>query len=273
MVKAEQIDEGIIRFIKEDCPYFYSATLLLGAEGNILFDTLLGPQDMEPVRDVLDREDPGKPLFIILSHSHWDHVYGTKAFPGVPVIAHTLCGKYMENEGRQVLQDFQREGRFTGVELVRPNIVFNGFLTLFSGENRVEVLHTPGHTADSVSLYIPAKGVLVAGDTVEDPLPMLEWTGHTTDFLSTLDNLLGLPVRTVIPSHGSVSGRGLIIQNRRYVSNLLTKVAEYKGSGKKPAELMKLPTSKFTGPEVQADAKGYRESHLENLRKVWEEIS
>ena len=71
---------------------------------------------------------------------------------------------------------------------------------------RLEVLHTPGHTAGSVSLYCPDLEVLFTGDTLlaSGPAPH---NGIFPDFPRQLtaigEKLLDLPPRTrVLPGHG-----------------------------------------------------------------------
>ena len=56
------------------------------------------------------------------------------------------------------------------------------------GGVRVEVLHTPGHSPGSLSLFIPEDGALFTGDVLPEPgaLPIYE------DVLQTLDSLIKL---------------------------------------------------------------------------------
>ncbi|MBO0820692.1 MAG: MBL fold metallo-hydrolase, partial [Nocardiopsaceae bacterium] len=74
---------------------------------------------------------------------------------------------------------------------------------------RLEVLHTPGHTAGSVCLYCPDLEVVFTGDTLlaAGPAPH---DGIFPDFPRQLtaigEKLLGLPPGTrVLPGHGEES--------------------------------------------------------------------
>jgi glyoxylase-like metal-dependent hydrolase (beta-lactamase superfamily II) len=74
------------------------------------------------------------------------------------------------------------------------------------GDVRLEVLHTPGHTRGSVSLYCADLGVVFTGDTLlaSGPAPH---EGEYPDFPGQLtaigERLLGLPSATrVLPGHG-----------------------------------------------------------------------
>jgi hydroxyacylglutathione hydrolase len=75
------------------------------------------------------------------------------------------------------------------------------------GATEFHVLHTPGHTQGSISLYAPAESKLIAGDTLfqgsigRTDLP----GGDGRQILRSIhEKLLPLPEETiVIPGHGA----------------------------------------------------------------------
>src|SRR5258708_1160028 len=77
-------------------------------------------------------------------------------------------------------------------------------LTLGPAEFRV--LHTPGHTQGSISLWIPMENKLIAGDTLfRDSIGRTDLPGgNPRQILRSIeDKLLGLPEETVVvPGHG-----------------------------------------------------------------------
>jgi glyoxylase-like metal-dependent hydrolase (beta-lactamase superfamily II) len=68
------------------------------------------------------------------------------------------------------------------------------------------VLHTPGHTQGSISLFIPSEGKLIAGDTLfRDSIGRTDLPGGDgRQILASIHNkLLVLPDETVVvPGHG-----------------------------------------------------------------------
>ena len=68
------------------------------------------------------------------------------------------------------------------------------------------ILHTPGHTQGSLSIWIPSENKLVAGDTLfRDSIGRTDLPGGDGRQIlrSIHDKLLGLPGETVvIPGHG-----------------------------------------------------------------------
>ena len=69
------------------------------------------------------------------------------------------------------------------------------------GDERFDVVHTPGHSSDSICLYNEAEGVLFAGDS---PLLIRSATGtYEAGFLAALENLCARDVRRIYFGHGA----------------------------------------------------------------------
>jgi glyoxylase-like metal-dependent hydrolase (beta-lactamase superfamily II) len=69
------------------------------------------------------------------------------------------------------------------------------------GDEVFEVIHTPGHSSDSVCFYNQTEGVLFAGDT---PLLITSPTGtYETGFLAAVEKLCARDVRRIYFGHGA----------------------------------------------------------------------
>lgn len=92
-----------------------------------------------------------------------------------------------------------------GVRVVPPTVAVEDSLVLVRGERPVVVRYLGrGHTRGDVVVHLPGDGIVIAGDLVVWPVPSVGSTSYPADFGPTLERLLTLRPRLVVPGHGSV---------------------------------------------------------------------
>jgi glyoxylase-like metal-dependent hydrolase (beta-lactamase superfamily II) len=91
-----------------------------------------------------------------------------------------------------------------GVEIVLPTMTFEEGLTLHEGGREIQIKYLGrGHTSGDIVVYLPQEGIVVAGDLVISPVPYVgNPQSHPGDWSATLDKLIALPHKTIIPGHG-----------------------------------------------------------------------
>jgi glyoxylase-like metal-dependent hydrolase (beta-lactamase superfamily II) len=74
----------------------------------------------------------------------------------------------------------------------------------------VQILHTPGHTPGHICLFEERSGTLLAGDLVATDSTILIHPddGDLETYMQSLEKVLLLPVRSLIPAHGAPVERG-----------------------------------------------------------------
>lgn len=77
-------------------------------------------------------------------------------------------------------------------------------LPVDGGEWRLRAVEAPGHTADHLAYFRPADRVLFTGDLVlgRGSSLVAHPDGSVSDYLRTLDRLIGLRPRLLLPGHG-----------------------------------------------------------------------
>lgn len=143
-----------------------------------------------------------KPKMILLTHGHFDHIFGVKECAdkyGIPV--------YMNQEDNYVIQhNFssrfglkEPDSSFTTEPIEDEQIIH-------FGNTEFKVITTPGHTSGGVCFYDEKDKALFSGDTLF--AGAIGRTDHPTGdydklIVSVMDKLMGLPGDVIVfPGHG-----------------------------------------------------------------------
>lgn len=171
------------RYLGETVHSAMIAWLILGGEKTVLVDTGPPPKEWtEKYHRKMFRTDeeylvpalathglgPGDIDLVVLTHLHWDHIYGCQDVPNVPILA-------QKRELQYAVAPFPRDARAYEADLGAPQIfAIHGRLQLVDGDEElfpgVRLLLTPGHTPGSQAVLVDTnKGVhAIAGDTFNE---------------------------------------------------------------------------------------------------------
>jgi cyclase len=204
----ERVTEDVYVFISS----LYAevaATVVLTPDGAVVIDTMPFPEETKHVREfALSRCRRGV-RYVILTHHHADHVYGSYLFPEAELIAHRQCRDILLKVGEESLAQARAQTpALASVELRIPQLVFDVDLLLRLGEKTIHLMHAPGHSPDGLMVHIREDKVLVASDVVT-PVP-LAVRGDIDELIKSLKEVKGLALENVIQGHGGVLLRGEI---------------------------------------------------------------
>ena len=140
---------------------------------------------------------------ILLTHGHFDHfgaVNELRQMLGVPVYAHEASGAYLTDPKFNLSIYCGPPMTVEHVESLRDGQTLTDEQAPSLG---LRVLHTPGHTTDSVTLYDKAAGIAFVGDTIfKESIGNYTFPGGNKDLLiqSIMERVFTLPDDTVLYS-------------------------------------------------------------------------
>jgi len=233
-----KVDTNVF-FIQEK--YFISWNLaniffIKGKERDLLIDTGVGIYSLPAFLQFSKlRQEPSKPLDVVLTHAHFDHSGGAHQFD--KVFVHHKEADTVRSGHRRLTASWvtasevipkpsqpwdPREYRVlsSNVHSIEDGHSFD------LGDRKVNIIHIPGHSPGSIAL-LDNSGVLVTGDTLyATDHGLIDWypqskclkMKESVEKLKTIceDN----KIRTILPGHNQVLTReeGILAANQ-YLDN------------------------------------------------------
>ena len=196
---------------------------LLRGDHALIYDTHVSVAHALAVKAALEAKGARR-FTVVLSHWHLDHVAGTAAFPGAPVIANARTDAHLRARFAAITA-----GTSSGMPVIDPLIlptqVFTGQMVLWIGDLEVHLIEANIHSDDATVLWLPDARILLAGDTVEDCVTYVGEPEHFATHLLDLERLAGLKPAFVLPNHGA-AGR---IAAGGYDARILPAMQRYVG--------------------------------------------
>lgn len=125
---------------------------------------MMNEREEEMIKSFVD-ENQLQPELVILTHVHIDHVTGVdwcvKQY-GCTVMAH--------KDDKMNFTILPLQVKLFGLKIATPNFKIDEYLT--DGQvidvlgEELKVIHTPGHSKGSITLYAPESAIAVTGDTL-----------------------------------------------------------------------------------------------------------
>ena len=155
---------------------------LLDGPVPVLFDagfSVLVPLYEREIKRILGSRSPA---YLFLTHAHWDHIGGAGHFkvlwPDLHIAGHARIREILTHPGAiQSIEGLNRQGARDMPhwgQAIEKDLPFKPFaldLALRAGQClelapdcHVTALHTPGHTRDLISYWIPERRILIASE-------------------------------------------------------------------------------------------------------------
>ncbi|MDH5696290.1 MAG: MBL fold metallo-hydrolase [Dehalococcoidia bacterium] len=205
--------------------YFYSEkgmmdcnTYVIKDNLNIIIDPGLTQFLPELLQDLhKDGIDPKDIDIIANTHLHGDHCWANEAFKkvsGAKILSHPVQKKFWD---ATVIQTSRFFG-FPPVEFTEDNSLDNDKLN--AGDMEFELIHSPGHSSESICFYCQKEKILICGDVIFNQntgrvdLP----GGNANELKQSIEKLSQLEIEYLLPGHMDiVVGREKVEKNFEFI--------------------------------------------------------
>lgn len=200
-----------------------TSTLIVSDKTILLVDPNWLPSEIKTIQAVTKRFLEGRQLYILFTHSDYDHIIGANAFPEAIVIASKAFAenpnkkKILEeinffDESNYIVRDYPIS--YPLVEVV----VDKDGQQLTIGDMTLVFYLAPGHNADGMFTIVEEAKTWIVGDYLSDiEFPYIYHS--SSDYLETLqkvDTILDLhKIDELIPGHGNPTSSVKEIQKRK----------------------------------------------------------
>ncbi len=214
---------------------------------------------------------------LIYTHGHNDHILGSHAFKDGEVIASALTLSVMQQtlSASAKRQDTSLEQ--LEAQVAWPTITFTGELHLDLGGKHIRLFPTPGHSDDSISVYVEEDRVLIAADAIFSGIVPAIGAGDGRQLESTLHTFKEMEIEVIVPGHGAVlRGPNNIKEwldwELDYLGRIRTFVREELNKGNSAEIVAGLTTfDKFIGGRLPIGKHGMVNRHRGTVTKIIQE--
>ena len=199
---------------------------IVGDNSVAVIDTGGTPELGRRLREAIAARTDRKPVVVINTHMHPDHVFGNAAFADVPIAGHAnlrdALAARQEVYQRRLADELGKDAA-AGIAPVRVDRPVAEEVRIDLG-NRIIVLtaYPTAHTNNDLTVFDRKTGTLFAGDLLfVDHLPAVD--GNALGWLRVIDRLERVPAVRAVPGHGPavVDWPGALDAERRYLTVLV----------------------------------------------------
>lgn len=218
----------MLQFQSERLTVFQSAlyqttTAIVEAEEVVIMtDPNWLAEEMEEIQAFLHLRLGNRQLYIIYTHSDYDHIIGSGAFPHAKVIA---SEKLVQNSQKETTmerirafdQQYYVKRRYTPVYPTVDIVISNKHEKLQLGDITLSFYQAPGHTKDCLFTVVEPYGIFLAGDYLSDvefPFIFSSYSDYIDTMNTASDILQNHRIAYLVPGHGSVATNAQNINER-----------------------------------------------------------
>ncbi len=192
-----------------------NSCLLVADSAVVVIDTKMMGSAEELYK--MAKEKAGKkPIIVINTHSHGDHVKGNHYYKGSKIYIGNYDKEYLK---REIAEENM------------PTDFIKDSLTLYLGNETVEIVNLgQAHTYNDMVIYLRSRKMLIVGDLVFNNVNPVLKTANGADvdkWMKILETILSKwEIKTIVPGHGILGGTEIARSLLQYFKDMKTAAAD-----------------------------------------------
>lgn len=278
-VKVQKINDRVYALLgpidvpnKENGGYMNNNLVIIGNKGVILVDSGSHRAVGEHIGKAIAQLTSKPVTHILVTHHHGDHHLGSIAFSDAQVISSSNCAKEIADNGRGMVSFMSR---VTSLSLGDTKPVTPQKTVASESRQDMQIdgikleLIAPqtAHTHGDLMVWLPEDGILATGDILVHAINPSFRDGNLKKWIAVVDDVLKLPVQTVMPGHGALMQPKDVADFRTLIAGFYSVVEDIYKSGGAEADVRK----KLDLPKWQKLAR-YEDMMGGNISHVWLEV-
>ena len=160
---VEALDTQTFAINEPKSSQYNTSYLIIGETRALMFDAGSGerPSGSRSMREVAERYMGKKPITLILSHFHYDHIFDAKTFDGVTLIDRPDIRAHITDHVFTITPWESVDTEWRSLKVAA--LIADGEVIDLGGR-RLTVLNLPGHTTESIVLFDTGRNQVFAGD-------------------------------------------------------------------------------------------------------------
>lgn len=278
-VKVQKINDRVYALLgpidvpnKQNGGYMNNNLVIMGDKGVILVDSGSHRPAGEHIGKAIAKLTSRPVTHILVTHHHADHHLGSIAFADAKVISSSNCAKEIAANGRGMVSWMSR---VSGLSLkdtkpVTPQqtIPSESRQAMTIDGIKLELIAPQiAHTHGDMLVWLPEDGILASGDILVHAINPNFRDGNLKKWIAVVDDILKLPVKTVMPGHGALMQHQDVADFRTMIAGFYKVVEDLFKSGGSESDVRK----KLDLPMWQKLAR-YEDMMGGNISHVWREV-
>jgi cyclase len=209
---------------------------IIGKDAVLVVDTFIASESAQQLLAEIRKVTNLPVRFVVNTHYHLDHTGGNGVYAqaGATIIAQRNVRQWERTENLKFFGPTPTPEQKARVKsLTLPDMVYDKAITVYLGDDPIEIESLPGHTGGDSVIFDPQANVVFTGDLVwNHHLPNL--IDATTDkWIDSINKLLAQhPDATFVPGHGDVATAADVRDIRDYLVALRKAVTDARAQGK-----------------------------------------